>query len=420
MKFDISAEEIRLNCLKMHFTNQPILYIPQQIQCEIARFRDRIFPGMRLAVAVGSRGISNYAHIVGEAVRQLQLLGAAPFIVPAMGSHGGATAEGQRDVLASYGITEETMHVPIYSSMETVIMGQLPEDTSVNVYMDRFAYEADGVFVINRVKAHTDFHGEHESGLVKMLAIGLGKHMQALSIHARLTRGLREYIPAITREIIASGKILGGLAIVEDGYEQTSILKGVFSEELVQEDHRLLELAKEMMPKLPFLHAHVLVVDQSGKNISGTGMDPNVIGRIGIRGQENGFPHIDRICVLDITDQSHGNAAGIGLADIITERMQKKINWRDTYENILTTRALERGFMPIVQPTDRQAIEAAICGVEKLPVSALKLARIKDTLHIDTLFVTDALLAQLSGDVDLLERGIPLEFDHYGTIKSPW
>ena len=207
---------------------------------------------------------------------------------------------------------------------------------------------------------------------------------------------------------------------MEDGYEQTSILKGVFSEELVQEDHRLLELAKEMMPKLPFLHAHVLVVDQSGKNISGTGMDPNVIGRIGIRGQENGFPHIDRICVLDITDQSHGNAAGIGLADIITERMQKKINWRDTYENILTTRALERGFMPIVQSTDRQAIEAAICGVEKLPVSALKLARIKDTLHIDTLFVTDALLAQLSGDVDLLERGIPLEFDHYGTIKSPW
>ena len=420
MKFDILAEDLRLNRLKLHFRNQPIANIPQRVQREMACFRQRVFPGMRIAVAAGSRGISKYAVIVGEAVRQLQQMGAKVFIVPAMGSHGGATAKGQREVLAGYGITEETMGVPICSSMEAVILGQLPEDSSCSVYMDRFAYEADAVFVINRVKAHTDFHGEHESGLVKMLSIGLGKHVQALSIHGRLTTGLRDYIPAISRQIIASGKVLGGLAIVEDGYEQTSILKGVLAEELMHEDKCLLQIAKEMMPRLPFSHCHVLIVDQVGKNISGTGMDPNVIGRIGIRGQENGLPNIERICALDITEQSHGNAAGIGLSDIITERLRQKVNWHDTYENILTTRALERGFMPIVLPTDQQAIEAAICGVEKMPLNTLKLARIRDTLHIDTLLVTDALLAQLSGDVEVLEQGVPLTFDKNGLITSPW
>jgi len=417
MDFNIRSEDLKLNRVKLTFTKNPIEDIPAEVAVQLEKFRDKVTPGMRIAVTAGSRGISNLATIIGAVVKTFQSFGAAPFVIPAMGSHGGATAEGQRGILADYGITEETMGCPILSSMEVVSLGTLPENPVVNLYMDRNAYEADAVFVVNRVKAHTCFHGPNESGIAKMLVIGLGKHAQALAVHAHRSPGLRAYVPAVAREVIASGKILGALGIVEDGYENTSILSGVPADQILEEDHRLLQISKSMMPRLPFDYADVLVVDFFGKNISGTGMDTNIIGKMAIRGEKEDPPYIERTCVLDMTEYGHGNAVGIGLGDIITKRLQEKIDWDVTYENILTSREVQRGFMPVVQPTDKKAIEAAIFTVGYVPLDQLKLARIKDTLHIDEIYVTDALLAELKGDnYEVLERGLTLNYDSEGTL----
>jgi hypothetical protein len=415
----MNADDLRLNRIRVQFINKPIENIHDTVDGELQKFRDRIFPGMRIAVAVGSRGINNLSVIVRAVIDSLKMLGASPFIIPAMGSHGGATADGQRGVLSEYGITEETMGVPICSAMEVVSLGKLRQYPTIDLLMDRYAYEADAVFVVNRVKAHTDFHSTFESGLVKMLVIGLGKAAQAQAIHSHLLVGLREIIPVVAKELISAGKILGGLAIVEDGYENTSILKGVLSENILEEDACLLKESKLMMPRLPFSDCHVLVIDWFGKNISGTGMDTNIIGRIGIRGEQEGLPDIKRICLLDMTGHGHGNAVGIGLADVITKRVLDKVDWNITYKNIITSCFLERGFMPIVQPTDKAAIKTAIASLGYLPEGTLKLARIKDTLHIDTIYVTDALLEDLNGkeNIEVLKRGILLQFDKNNDLQ---
>lgn len=418
----IKISDVRLNKIKLCFESAPIGDIPGETCAQMERFRSKVKPGMTVAITVGSRGIANIAGIVRAIADSLKTFGAAPFIVPAMGSHGGATAEGQTAVLAGYGVTEEAMGVPIRSSMAVEALGEIPGIGSdpIKLYMDRNAYHADAVFIVNRVKVHTDFHGPNESGIAKMLVIGLGKHAQAMATHAYLVNGLRRFVPLVAEAIIASGKILGALAIVEDGYDQTSILQSVDAEHILEEDARLLIRARQLMPALPFAQLDLLMIDWLGKNISGTGIDPNIVGRIAIRGEADSKPEITTICLFDLTPESHGNAIGVGIADLIPQSLADKIDRKPTYENVLTSRFLCRGAIPLTLPTDKKTVVAGLscCGCTN--PKDLRLVRIRDTLHIDEIYVSDALLAEREGctKTEILERGIPLEFDKDGALRK--
>ncbi len=384
---------------------QPLADVPgvTRAQLEALGLRARITPGMRIAVTAGSRGIRDIVPITRAAVEWLRLAGATPFIVPAMGSHGGATADGQRQLLASLGITEESMGCPIHSSMEVAQIGSLDDGTPV--FMDRLAYEADGVLVINRVKAHTSFHGTIESGLAKMCVVGLGKRHGAEIIHRTAVDGLKHLLAPMARVMIASGKILGGLAILEDAREQTADLVALPPQEIGAEgEARLLERSKALMAHLPFHQIDVLVVDELGKNISGTGMDTNVIGRLPLPGQPPPpSPVINVIVVLDLTPETHGNANGMGLADITTARFASKVDFRATYLNALTAGlvGLCKGALPIVLPTGRSAVTAAIRACGRADPAEARVVRIKNTLQLEYLLVSQPLLPEVTANPDL-------------------
>lgn len=353
-----------------------------------------IAKGAQIAIAVGSRGIANIPEIVKATAQWVKESGGEPFIVPAMGSHGGATADGQKQVLESYGITNAYTGAPIKSSMEVV---ELPSgDLKNKVYMDKLACQADGTIVINRIKVHTAFHGAIESGLMKMCVIGLGKHKGALELHRYGAKGLRESIPPTARQILKHGNILLGIAIAENAYEETAIIKAVRPADFEREEMKLLQWVKENMPKLPLEQLDVLIVEEFGKNISGTGMDVNIIGRLKIASEpEPESPNITSIILLDLHEKSHGNANGMGLADVITRRFYEKIDFKATYENILTTGFLERGKMPVVADTDQQALEYALkpCGL-KTPEQA-KIIRIKNTLILDELWASPKVVDEI-------------------------
>lgn len=393
--------------------------IPARMAEIMEEAKRQLRPGMRVAICAGSRGISNYALVVKCVVQAVKEAGAEPLIIPAMGSHGGATAEGQARVLADYGITEETMGAPVVSSMEVVRLGELDGEPRIPVYMDAQAYGADGVIVVNRVKLHTDFHGDHESGIVKMLTIGLGKHAQALAVHRYGANGLRDYIPKISRKVIESGKILGGVAILEDGADQTADLVYAPADRMFEVDHALLERSRALVAKLPFQETDVLIVDQIGKNYSGTGMDTNVIGRIMIPGQVDLGPQCRRIVALDISDESHGNALGVGLADVISKRLDDKIEWKSTYENVITSGFLARGNRPIVGDTDKRALEIALmCCGQPITAETARVARIPNTLHIGTLYVSRRLMEEIKDDpaVEQISDFEPIQFDENGSL----
>ncbi len=358
----------------------------------------------QIAIAVGSRGIANLPRIVKTLVQCVKDLGGKPFIVPAMGSHGGATAEGQTQVLESYGITEEYTGTPIRSSMDVV---ELPSaDLKNKVYMDRLAYQADGTIVINRVKVHTAFHAAIESGLMKMCVIGLGKHKGALEIHRYGAQGLRELIPPTARQILTHGNIILGIGIAENAYEQTALIKAVGPADFEQEETKLLQWVRNNMPTLPVDQLDVLIVDEFGKNISGTGMDVNIVGRRKIASEpEPESPNITSIILLGLSEKSHGNANGMGLADVITRRFFEKLDFKATYENILTTGFLERGKIPVVAETDRQALEYALkpCGLAD-PGQA-KIIRIKNTLILDELWVSPKVVDEIKDRKDITVTG---------------
>ncbi len=358
----------------------------------------------QIAIAVGSRGIANLPRIVKTLVQCVKDLGGKPFIVPAMGSHGGATAEGQTQVLESYGITEEYTGAPIRSSMDVV---ELPSaDLKNKVYMDRLAYQADGTIVINRVKVHTAFHAAIESGLMKMCVIGLGKHKGALEIHRYGAQGLRELIPPTARQILTHGNIILGIGIAENAYEQTALIKAVGPADFEQEETKLLQWVRNNMPTLPVDQLDVLIVDEFGKNISGTGMDVNIVGRRKIASEpEPESPNITSIILLGLSEKSHGNANGMGLADVITRRFFEKLDFKATYENILTTGFLERGKIPVVAETDRQALEYALkpCGLAD-PGQA-KIIRIKNTLILDELWVSPKVVDEIKDREDITVTG---------------
>ena len=415
----MKASELHLTKIRVHFPSAPILDLEACIDRELEKIRDSVEPGMTIAITVGSRGICDMDRVVRRVVDDFKHLGARPFIVPAMGSHGGATAEGQARVLADYGITEEAMGVPVKSSMQVEKLGQLPENPDIQLYMDKNAYQADKVFVINRIKPHTDFHGPHESGIVKMLVIGLGKQAQALAVHDYQIPGLRDYIPAVAKAIIGTGRILGALALVEDGQDCLSVVECARPEDILETDQHLLRQARQLMASLPFTKCDVLVVDWMGKNISGTGLDTNIVGRLRIEGApcEKG-PEIARICVLNLTEQSHGNGLGVGIADVVTKRLADQINWDVTYENVLTSRFVERGFLPIVRKNDREAINTALFTCGHVTLETVRLARIRDTLHLEEIYVSDALLTDLKNkeNVKILEQGLSFAFNDQGNL----
>ena len=345
--------------------------------------------GRRIAIGLGSRGVANYALVARRIVEWLRAQGAEPFIVPAMGSHGGATAAGQCEVLAGWGITPESMGVPVSATMEAVELGSAG-DPPVQVFMDRNAHEADAVLLVNRVKPHTDFHGPVESGLIKMAVIGLGKRRGAAAIHFHGVHGLAHLIRPAFDVVLASGKLLGGVALVEDGREQTAAVRAARAADIPACEAECLALARDNMASLPLDEIDVLVLDEIGKEISGTGMDTNVVGRIGIAGvAEPASPRIRRIVVLGLTAASHGNALGIGLADVTTRRFQQQVDHEVTNANVLTSTFLERGRMPLVAADDAEALRWAIhtCGATAREATVV---RIRNSLALEHLLLSRA------------------------------
>jgi hypothetical protein len=361
------------------------------------------------------------AEILRGVVDWLKERGAEPFIIPAMGSHGGATAEGQEQLLRGYGITEKATGAPIRSSMETV---ELPSDgIGHRVFMDRLAHEADGTVLVNRIKVHTDFHGEFESGLVKMASIGLGKRDQAAEVHSFGIDGLKNRILPTARQVLKHGNIMLGLGIVENAYDKAMRIAAILPTEIEKTEAELLQLSREHMPSLPIDDIDVLVVDEMGKEISGVGLDSNIIGRMYIAGQpEPDRPSIRQIMVTDITAPSHGNAIGMGLVDLITERFRGKIDFDSTYMNGITSSFYERCKMPLVGGTDQRTFEIALRGAH-VPVGIdPRIIRIKNTLILTTILVSEAVAQDPqitgAGNVVVLPEAVPLLTDSGDLV--PW
>jgi hypothetical protein len=390
-------------------------------QAALEPLRAQIKPGARIAVTAGSRGIHDLVPVVRAAVEWLLAAGAAPFVVPAMGSHGGATADGQREMLAGLGITPASVGCPIEATMETVVVGKLDDGTPV--HHDAIAAAADGVLVINRVKPHTDFHGPIESGLAKILAIGLGNHAGAAALHAGGIPSLGGNIEAAARTVVAEGKILGGLAILENALEHTAAVEFVPADGIAgAAEHALLQRAGSLLGRLPFDALDVLVVDELGKDKSGAGMDTNVIGRCWVHGiPEFESPTIAAISVHALSEASHGNASGLGLADVMPASLLEQIDLRASYVNALTSGAggARRSRLPMVMEDDEAAVLAAITMCGRRDWSELRLARIKDTLSPHELLVTPALLAEAGDRFDLEITGAAGDLTIEGKL-APW
>lgn len=382
---------------------QPLADVAAAVRQQLDAAGLRINPGMQVAVTAGSRGIRDIALAVRTSVFWLRDKGAQPFVVPAMGSHGGATASGQIGMLAELGVTEETVGCEIRSSMDVVELGKLDDGTPV--YMDRNAAEADGVLLVNRIKPHTDFHSTIESGLAKMCAVGLGKRRGAEIVHNRGPEGLRSRLPLMAHMTVEHGKVLGGIALMENAEEYTAEVHFLAPDSIAREpEAQLLIRAKSLIGRLPFAQLDVLVVDEMGKNISGCGMDTNVIGRMRIPGEaEPAEPRISVITVLDLTEASHGNASGVGLADFVPAQLARKIDFAATYINGITSGlgGLQRSALPIVLPTVRDTIATAlrVCAVPDL--EHIRLARIRSTLHVSELLVTAPLLDEVRANPNL-------------------
>lgn len=376
--------------------------------------------GAKIAIAVGSRGITNIDTVVRATVDELKRMGADPFIVPAMGSHGGSTAQGQAAMLAGYGITEEGVGAPIRSSMDVVRIGTTK--IGIPVYIDRIAYESDGIIPINRVKKHTDFRGKIESGLMKMLSIGLGKEKGVLAIHGAGPPMMASLIPEVAEIIIEKAKVLFGIAIVENAYAKIARLKAIHAKEIQQEEEKLLEVAKELSPMVP-VDADLLIIDEMGKDVSGAGMDCNVIGRIQIRRvPEPDKPEIFRVVVLDLTDKSEGNASGLGMADFTTKRLVDKIDFNAFYTNEIDSAMALRGKIPMALATDLDAVKAALLCCWMVPSESARIVRIKNTLVLDEFYVSEPLLDEVRTLPGVISIGSleELGFNDDGSIFDVW
>jgi hypothetical protein len=400
----------------------------------------------RVAITVGSRGIDNIVAITRALVGLAKAAGAKPFIIPAMGSHGGATPAGQTELLASLGVTPESVGAPIRASMATAKIGETRNGTPV--YASQEALKADGLVAVNRIKQHTDFTGDYESGLAKMLAIGVGKRECAVAMHSGLCASLREDVPAAAAMMIERLPVLGGIAILENGYHQTAEIVGIPAGEILRREWHLLRRVRRSVPSFPFDEIDLLIVDWIGKDVSGVGFDTHVIARRMIWGEPEfcraGMsPHPRRqippggscstptgrsfrscptgirvIAALDVTPGSHGNALGVGLADLVTKRLADKIDWNVVRTNVLHTGFLNRAKLPITLPNDRELLRAAFLAMGSPDPKKARIVRVADTLQIGRLWISEGLLAEARRNrrITILGKPTPFAFDKNGDL----
>lgn len=407
----------RMALVRQHFDRSELDDVAAAMADTLAPLADRV-PQGPVAVAAGSRGIAQLDVIVKATVDFLKAQGADPFIVPAMGSHGGATDEGQAQVLADYGITEEAMGCPVRSSMEVVEVGRTPSGT--RVFCDALAAKADGIVVVNRVKPHTDFKADHESGLVKMLAIGIGKQQGAAEYHERGFALFGDLLPQVAQVMIDELPITFGVVSVENAYDHVKLVEAIAPEDIITREAELLVIAKESMGSVLVPDLDLLVIDWLGKDISGAGMDPNVTGRsvIGLPG----FPeNVTKVIVcLGVTPHSHGNSTGMGAADVISKKLLDEVNFDHVWMNGLTARAVAGSKVPVVGRDDRATIQLGLASVAGSGPDGMRVAHIRSTLHLDTIEVSENLLDEVRGieGLEIISDPVDWAFDGEGWLKS--
>ena len=401
-------------------THIPVEDIPETVRKELDRedLGGKIQPGMKIAITCGSRGMTNNAVMARAMVDFVKSRGAEPYIVAAMGSHGGATAEGQTQILKDYGITEEAMGCPVKSSMETVQAG-LSGIRKQPVFVDKNASEADGILLFNRIKPHTSFRGPYESGLMKMMAIGLGKQKGAESIHHQSPAIMHELVEEYGRTILENCPVLGGIAVIENAYDDTYMIKGLTPQEIIDKEPGLKEISYKTIARLLFEKCDVLVVDKIGKNISGDGMDPNISGRFVLPQYCSGGIQAEKVVILDITDETHGNAQGIGLAEVTTRRLVNRMKLEMTYPTGVTNTFLHLMKIPMIMDNDREALQLALmCCPDAEDHDNMKLIRIPNTAHIGEIEISEGLLplAKANPDIEILTEPYDLPFDGQGNL----
>ena len=390
---DVALPKMAL--VKQSFPNEKVKDIPNAIKTALQRpgTLDRIQAGQKVAIAVGSRGINNLSLIVKQVVTEIRSRGAEPIIIPSMGSHGGATSEGQKEMLLGLGITPEEVGAEIQSSMGVLEVGVLPD--GLPVYISKDALAADAIVLVNRIKPHTAFRGSIESGLVKMLTIGLGKQKGAEACHAHSFKHMARHIIEMGSMLLEKTPVAFGLGVIENAYDQTHSVIAIPAERLLEEEPTWLELAKKLMPSLPVKQLDVLVIDEIGKDISGDGMDPNITGRYPTP-YAHGGPEVSKMVLLDLTERSHGNANGIGTADIVARRLVEKMIPEQTYPNALTSTVTGPVQIPLTLETDYDVIRAAVKTSNALDLSKVRLVRIKNTLHLCEFLASESVIQELA------------------------
>jgi hypothetical protein len=396
--------DVQMIKVVQEFDKSYIEDVKSRVESELDRLKPGGMKGKRIAITAGSRGIDRIADILKAVVGKVREYGGEPFLVPAMGSHGGATAEGQVNILEELGITPEYVNAPILSTMEVVEIDTVKlqsvesgQPMDLPVVIDKNAFEADGIIVVNRVKPHTSFHANIESGMMKMIVIGLGKRVQAERIHSLGTKGLKEYIVPVARRVLETGKVIAGIGIVENAYSKVHEIRAFLPDDIETGDRALLEKARNLLPRLPVDKIDVLVVENLGKNISGTGMDTKVIGRLKIHGEpEPEKPSIGRIVVLGLTPETRGNAYGIGLADFTTRKVVDSIDYAATYANAMASTFTERVKIPVIAENEEQAFEMAVKASGVKDPDKVRAVRIKNTLELEEIWVSPCLYDELN------------------------
>ena len=400
-------------------THLEVSDIPRIVHDELAAsgIDARIKPGMEIAITAGSRGVSNIAMVLKAIADYVKEKGATPFLVPAMGSHGGATAEGQLEVLEAFGITPETMECEIRSSMQTVVLGL--SENGKPVHCDKHAAESDGIIVCGRVKTHTAFRGPYESGICKMMGIGLGKQKGAEVLHQDGFGQMVDEVPMFARVFLEKAPILGALALVENAYDQTREIIALDKDEIMDEEPGILARSKTYMPRILFDPVDVLIVDEIGKNCSGDGMDPNITGRFATPFATGGIK-AQRVAVLDLTDETHGNGNGLGLAEVTTMRAYKKFDFEKTYPNSITNTVMSVVMIPMVLYNDKQAIQEALKSCNFIDRENPRVVRIVNTMEVGRIWISEALLPEALANPQVTVVGEPQEFpfDEEGNLKN--
>ena len=411
----------RMFRVRQLFSAPTVEDIPAAVRTEVQRLDlgPKVNPGETIAISVGSRGIANIALVIKSLVAEFKALGLQPFLVPAMGSHGGGVAEAQQAIIKGYGVTEEYTGAPIKASMETVQVGATED--GVPVFFDKYAFEADHVAVVGRVKPHTDFVGEIESGLHKMMLIGLGKHKGAALYHQAIVHySFDRIVRSVGQAVIDQCGVLMGLALVENQYDQTALIKGVGADEFVEREKELLVLAKQWMPRLPFDEVDLLIVDAIGKNISGAGMDTNVVGRKfhDNHAADKEYPKVTRILVRSLTEETHGNASGIGTAEYAHHRAIEQMDREITYINCMTGNHPSGAHIPLYFDTDRICIEKALETIGLVEPENAKVLRIHNTLALGELLVSEAYRSELEQreDLAIIAEAEAMAFDANGDL----